>query len=177
MPGILIVGIGNILKGDEGFGPEVAKLLKSALADGMLPSGVKVVELPAVDRNLVAELSAHPYDALIVVDTVHRSAKPGTLYVLQVKLPEVKSYTREELREMSKDESITEPSKAFGLAKALKVLPEKVYVVGCVPETCSEVADLMGQGLSLPVRHAVKTAVEEIQKTVRAVSHPATFGV
>ncbi len=174
MPGILIAGIGNMLKGDEGFGPEVAKLLKQS---GVLPSGVKVVELPAVDRNLVAELSAHPYDALIVVDTVHRTAKPGTVYALQVKLPEMKPYSREELREMSKGEFIIEPSKAFRLAKALKVLPEKVYVVGCVPETCSGETDLMGEGLSLPVRHAVHTAVEEILKTLHEVSHPTTFRV
>ena len=78
---------------------------------------------------------------------------------------------------MSTDEFITEPSKAFKLAKALKVLPEKVYVVGCVPETCCEVAVQMGQGLSLPVEHAVHTAIEEIQKTLGVFSSPTTFGV
>ena len=45
------------------------------------------------------------------------------------------------------------------LAKALGVLPEKVLVVGCQPQSCDE----LGSGLSEPVGKAVEVAVEKVR--------------
>ena len=155
MPQILIACIGNILRRDDGFGVEVAKRL---LSNGTLPKSVKVAELGIAGVSLVQDLLGCRYDALIIVDTMHRNGKPGTVYKLEVNLPEMSSFSQEQLREMLTDMHTTEPSKALILAKALNVLPKKVFVIGCEPESSDELATK----LSEPVEQAVDKAIEEV---------------
>lgn len=155
VPQILIACLGNILRQDDGFGVEVAKRF---LNNETLPKGVKVVELGIAGVTLVQELLGCRYDALIIVDIVHRNGKPGTVYKLEVNLPEMSSFSQEQLREMLTDMHTTEPSKALILARALNVLPVKVFVIGCEPETCDELTT----ELSEPVEQAVDKAIEEV---------------
>ncbi|MEO7119084.1 MAG: hydrogenase maturation protease, partial [Candidatus Limnocylindrales bacterium] len=49
---LLIAGVGNVLRGDDGFGVEVARRLESA----PLPDGVRVVETGIGGIALVQEL-------------------------------------------------------------------------------------------------------------------------
>ncbi len=155
MPQILIACIGNLLRRDDGFGVEVAKRL---LRNGTLPKSAKVAELGIAGVSLVQELLGCRYDVLIIVDTIHRNGKPGTLYTLEVSVPETSSYSPKQLREMMTDMHTTEPSKALILAKALDVLPKKVFVVGCEPESSDE----LSTELSEPVQRAVAEAIEKV---------------
>ncbi len=63
------------------------------------------------------------------------------------------------------DAHYTEPSKALMLARALKVLPAKVFVVGCQPESYDE----LGAGLSPAAEAAVQTAVRQIESLVESL--------
>ena len=74
-PRILVAGIGNVLRGDDGFGPAVVQAL---LARGALPAGVHAVELGIGGVGLVHELM-DGYDAVVIVDAVDRG---GALWVM-----------------------------------------------------------------------------------------------
>ena len=77
MSQILVAGIGNIFKGDDAFGVEVAR----RLAQSPLPAGVKVVDFGIRGIDLTYAL-LDGYDAAILVDTAKRGAAPGTVSIV-----------------------------------------------------------------------------------------------
>ena len=73
-PKILIVGVGNILHGDDGFGVELAW----RLARRELARGVKVMETGIGGMSIVQELMT-PYDAVLLLDAHQSGGTPGTV--------------------------------------------------------------------------------------------------
>ena len=73
---ILVLGIGNLLMGDEGAGVRVAETLLATV----LPSHVEVVEGGTGGFHLL-ELFDH-YEQVIIVDAALDSKPPGTISVL-----------------------------------------------------------------------------------------------
>ena len=71
MTRVLVAGVGNMLRRDDGFGPAVAASLAG------LPPGVAVVETGIGGVALLQELLSG-YDGLILIDAVDRGAAPGT---------------------------------------------------------------------------------------------------
>ena len=149
--------MGNILRGDDGFGIQVVKSL--ALED-QLDKGVDIYEAGIGGIGLVQELM-NGYDVLILVDAIDKGAEPGTLFVVE---PELNSREIEPLRlhESLVDMHYADPSKVLMLAKALKVCPPKVFLVGCQPEYVDDAVE----GLRPPVERAVPMAVKEIQSLI-----------
>jgi hydrogenase maturation protease len=72
----LIVGFGNVLLGDDGFGVEVIK----RLAASDLPPHVETMDVGIAGMHFVLHLMDR-FEAVIVVDAVKRGQPPGTLYV------------------------------------------------------------------------------------------------
>src|SRR6476659_1277610 len=77
-PDVLVVGVGNVLRGDDGFGVEVVHRL-AARTD--LPATVKIMETGIGGMSILHELF-NGFDALLVVDAVDRGGEPGTVYLL-----------------------------------------------------------------------------------------------
>lgn len=163
---ILVAGIGNVLRGDDGFGVQVARRLIQR--DG-LPGGVKVIELGIAGISLVQELLDR-YDGLIVVDAMDRNGAPGTVYVEEPHVPDLNSSQPAGRVRFLVDMHDTEPFKAFILAKALGVLPRRVWVVGCQPHGCDELSET----LSEPVQKAVGKATELIDSLLGELLESAT---
>ena len=67
----LVLGVGNVILGDEGFGPEVVRRLSEA----GLPAGVRVEEGGVGGFNLLGSLEG--VDRLIVVDVMDIDIPPG----------------------------------------------------------------------------------------------------
>jgi hydrogenase maturation protease len=70
----LILGIGNLLLGDEGVGVHVAQ---SLIASGV-PPGVVVLDVGTAILDVLPHLEAA--ERLVVVDAVKADGKPGTVY-------------------------------------------------------------------------------------------------
>lgn len=155
---VLVAGMGNVLRRDDGFGVAVA----NALSGRALPSGVTVVDVGIGGIHLVQEL-LRGYDALVIVDAVDRGAPPGSLFVLEPEIPDVERLSAEERRELLTDMHSAVPTRVLLLAKALGVLPPKVWIVGCQPADVEE----FGTEMSQPVRVAAEWAVREIEGIVR----------
>lgn len=159
---ILVAGVGNVLRADDGFGVRVAEMLQRL----RLPDGTKVVEVGTSGMSLVHELMAR-YDACIIADTIDRGGKPGTLYVLEP-APESAPDNQELHRELV-DMHYAEPSRALLLAQAVGVRPAKVYIVACQPAEL----EVLSEALSPPVARAVTEAVRIIEDLIAKLNSAA----
>ena len=73
----LILGVGNIIMGDEGFGVHVARRLKEC----ELPDNVKIEEGGVGGFNLLGSLDG--IRRLIVVDVMMTDGSPGEVYLFK----------------------------------------------------------------------------------------------
>lgn len=154
---ILIAGVGNTLRADDGFGVEVAHKLEAR----QLPAGVSVVETGIGGIALVQELQSG-YDALVVIDCVDLGRPPGNVMLIEPEVVDVNALSWSERHDLLADMHLATPERAMMLARALGVLPANVLMVGCQPVD----PDAVGQGLSAPVAAAVDVAVAEIVRHV-----------
>ena len=145
---LLVAGVGNVLRGDDGFGPAVTELL------GHLPEQVDVVETGIGGIALLQELMAG-CDGLVLIDAVERGALPGTVFLIT---PEVGEGVH------VPDVHLANPDRVLSMAKTMGVLPERVLIVGCQPAETDE----LGEGLSPAVQRALAIAVAKIEETVNA---------
>lgn len=154
-----MAGVGNVLRGDDGFGVEVAhRLMKMDW-----PPQVRVVETGIGGIHLVQEMLAG-FDAIIVIDAVDHGRPPGTVMVISPEVLDVYEIPEMERYDLLADMHYTKPEKALMLAKALKLLPGegKLIMVGCQPED----AEVYDRGFSEPVARAVDVAVAEVRRIV-----------
>ena len=145
---ILVAGVGNVLRGDDGFGPAVTELLTG------LPEGAEVIETGTGGIALLQELMVG-CSGLIIIDAVERGAVPGTVFYIE---PEV------EMGEHVPDIHLANPARVLSMAKTMGLLPERVVIIGCQPEDTEELC----QGLSPCVQRALAIAVKRIEETVHA---------
>ncbi len=150
---ILVAGMGNVLRGDDGFGIRVVEELRK---NHCLPEAVDIYEAGIGGIGLVQELM-NGYEALVVVDAVEKGAAAGTLFVLEP-LEHQTEISDEKLHESMVDMHYADPSKVLLMAKALNVCPPKVFLVGCQPEYVDDAIE----GLRPPVERAVPHAVKEV---------------
>lgn len=150
---ILVAGMGNVLRGDDGFGIRVVEEL-SKTRD--LAKEVDLYEAGIGGIGLVQELMKG-YDALIVVDAVEKEAPPGTVFVLKPleDQPEIHDLA---LHQSMVDMHYADPAKVLQLARALKVCPPHVFIVGCQPEYVEDAIE----DLRPPVERAIPQAVEQV---------------
>jgi hydrogenase maturation protease len=143
---ILVAGVGNVLRGDDGFGPAVVERLTA------LPEGVEVVETGIGGVALLQELMAG-CDGLVLVDAVDQGAPPGTVFALE---PDVGDAVH------VADVHLANPERVLAMAKTMGCLPERVLIVGCQPAGTDE----LGAGLSPVVERAVAAAVARVEATI-----------
>jgi hydrogenase maturation protease len=140
--GVLVAGVGNIFRSDDGFGCEVARRLTSR----PLPDHVTVTDYGIRGMHLAYEL-LDGYDALVIVDALPGRGEPGDVVVLQV--------GEDDLGTGDFDAHGMEPTAVLASLGSLGGALPPTYVVGCAP---ADVGD--GMGLSPPVEAAVDRAVD-----------------
>jgi len=149
---VAVVGLGNVLLGDDGFGSTVIALLR---AGWEFPAHVELVDGGTPGLHLVA--CVHGRDALVLIDTVASPGAPG----------ELRRYRREDLERLPilarvspHDPAVLE---ALAIADLAGQAPRTVLVVGVIPASLA-----MATTLSPPVRAACPGAaavvVEELAR-------------
>ena len=161
---VLVVGFGNVLHGDDGFG--VAVLQRLAGHPG-LPPGVTLLEVGIGGMSMIHALQ-DGYDVLLLVDAVDRGGPPGTTYLLEPDVPNLAAVPYAERQDFLADMHLATPARALLLARALDVLPPSVYLLGCQPAAYADL-DL---GLSDPVAQAVETGVERLIAELHRLTAP-----
>ncbi|MDJ0720457.1 MAG: HyaD/HybD family hydrogenase maturation endopeptidase [Desulfobacterales bacterium] len=121
-PQITILGIGNILLTDEGFG---VRVIEKLFDEYEFPANVAVVEGGVLGIHLLGTLSKA--DHLIVVDAVKNKQPPGTLYRLEKdELPE-RILMKNSLHQTDFLETLT-------LCEMIDKAPQTIVVLGAEPE-------------------------------------------
>ena len=143
-----MAGIGNLFRGDDGFGPEVVRRL---VASGPLPEDVRAVDYGIRGMHLAYDL-LDGYDALVIVDALPGDGDPGTLAVLEVREGDLGA-------EVFDPHGMAPAAVLASLSDLGGTLPP-TYVVGCRP------ADL---GDKIGLSDEVEAAVPEAMETVLAV--------
>ena len=136
---IKVVGLGNVLMGDDGFGPFAVRVLE---ATWEFVGDVSLEDLGTPGFDLVPHLS--DAGALIILDTVHAEGRPG----------DVRVYDRDTLlgapppgpRLGPHDSALKDALFALEFAGSA---PTEVVLVGVIPKSVTK-----GTGLSLVVRAA-----------------------
>lgn len=147
---ILIAGVGNIFLGDDGFGVEVARRLISET----WPKDVSVADFGIRGIHLAYQLLGG-YEAAIIVDTVSRSAAPGTVFVLEPDLEAAAPDPVSDSHDMVLDN-------VFAMVRTLGgELPPRVLIIGCEPADLGEKI-----GLSEPVNRAIPDAIRAVREVV-----------
>jgi len=141
-----VLGIGNVLMGDDGVGPYAVKLLEARYE---FPENVELQDLGTPGLGITAAFSE--YDAIILIDAVSAKAKPGT----------VKLYRRDELvkvplkpRVSPHDPALVE---ALLFAEFSGKCPQEVLLVGVVPKACE-----LGCGMSDAAHSGMEGAIREV---------------
>lgn len=143
---MLVAGFGNELRGDDGFGIEVAQRVARRLGDR---GDVDVLEVGTGGLQLAQQL-LDPYDRLVVVDAMTRGGEPGTLYVLELE-------SVDEVRDV--DLHLATPDRALSVAQALGALPAEVFLVGCEPQEVDELTMELTPGVAAAVEDAVEAVL------------------
>ena len=152
-----LLGIGNVLMGDDAFGPYVVKLLEARYE---LP-GVELLELGTPGADLAMHLEG--FDSVLVIDTVKMRGEPGELRLL------------DKAQLLAKKPVLPASPHEPGLREALFMLefsggaPREVRLVGVIPAAVE-----LEVGLSPPVRASVPAAIDELLRQLTALGVSAT---
>ncbi|MGQ9615822.1 MAG: hydrogenase maturation protease [Spirochaetota bacterium] len=121
-----IVGVGNILMGDEGAGVEAVRLI----GEMGLPEGVDLIDAGTAFFTIAPGLDKHNYKKLFIIDAVKGGGKPGTLYRFTMDEVDCGIGPGKEMLSLHD----------FGVLEALKLerligrLPEEIIFYGIEPE-------------------------------------------
>ena len=157
MSQILVAGIGNIFKGDDGFGVEVAR----RLSQRPLPAGVEVVDFGIRGIDLTYAL-LDGYEAAILVDAAQHGATPGTVSIIAPDRPSASATFPGDLFLEPHD---LDPAKVLRVVEALGGGCQRVLLVACEPETFGD-EETGVVGLSPLVAAAVEEAIMAVERLV-----------
>ena len=157
MTGILVAGVGNIFKGDDAFGVEVAR----RLAGRALPPEVKVVDFGIRGIDLTYAL-LDGYEAAVLVDAMQRGEAPGTVTIVEPEPPPCDEPPPDSPLLAPHD---LDPAKVLRLVRALGGTCPRILLVACEPATFGD--DEEGaMGLSEVVAAAVDPAADAVEALV-----------
>jgi coenzyme F420 hydrogenase subunit delta len=146
---ILILGCGNRLIGDDGFGPAVIQRLRENFT---IPADVCVFDAGTSVREILFDtiLSEKKPSKIIVVDAVDCGREPGEVFWLNIDgIPEVKL----------DDFSMHQIPTSNLLRELRDMCGIEVVVMAC---QVSSSTDHVDPGLSIPVKQAVEKATRTL---------------
>ncbi|MGZ4962159.1 MAG: hydrogenase maturation protease [Limisphaerales bacterium] len=143
-PSILVIGVGNEYRGDDGLGILAARQLRKRLI-----AEARIIESPCADTSLMETWKQ--YDSVILIDAVLSRSPPGTIHRFDAR-------------------ACTMPphfchcsSHAFGLADAIELarvmdwLPQNLIIYGVEKKECAD-----DSSLSTEVAQALPNLVDRI---------------
>jgi hydrogenase maturation protease len=154
---VSILGLGNVLMGDDGFGPYVVERLRACYE---FPAEVELEDLGTPGLDLVPFLA--DTDRVVLVDTVSANAAPGTLRLYR--------HADVVRHEPAPRTGPHEP----GVKATLLTLdiagrgPNELLLVGVVPERVAMIA-----GLTPALRGAVPAAMDAVVAELDRLGCPA----
>lgn len=145
-PRVAIIGLGNVLLGDDGFGPFAVEVFRTQYECG---PEIEIIDLGTPGLDLGPYL--YGKDWVVIVDAVSAEGEPGT----------VRTYSEGEFLNGQTQLRLTDHD--AGLQECLARLrlvglgPSEVCVVGVIPESC-----IFGEGISSRVFAVISVAIDTL---------------
>ena len=152
-PAVLVVGVGNPLRGDDGAGVEVARRVRDRAGDGF-----EVRELPGDPTGLLDVWLGR--EAVVLVDTMRSGAAPGMVLRLDASHPPLPARHRHG-RSSTHAAGLAE---TIELTRALGRLPARLIVYAVEGRRYEA-----GAGLSDELEAIVPTLVERVLREARSL--------
>ena len=150
---ILILGCGNILFGDDGFGPEAVEHFKTHY-DVAADTYVENVGISVREILFNVALAENRPEHIFIVDAVDRGREPGEVFQLQI----------DDLPENKTDDFSMHTIPSSNLLRDLEETGIDVAIIvcqiGCIPEN-------VAPGLSEPVKKAIPVACHFLQAELK----------
>lgn len=148
----LVVGCGNVLFKDDGFGPAVIKQLEEYFEDKDIPEETMFIDAGTSATHFIFSLPNEKWKKIIVIDVVLFDAEPGTVKIFSpFDMPKGKY----------------ENAHSWPVEEPLHDLADsgiEVVIVGCKPEEIS--SPDVEMGLSKSVENAIPEAINIILKEI-----------
>ena len=151
---ILILGIGNLLCKDEGFGIHIVNRLK----DMALPPYVEVVDGGTLSSHFIEIVGGRK--KIIVIDAIKADGLPGTIYRLTDK--DIENKRKGYFRTVFEQEFID----AWKTTYFLRTQPEEVVYIGVEPEDTGEKSLMLEIGLSPTIEKRIPEIIEMVMKEI-----------
>jgi len=137
----VIVGIGNILKGDDGVGPLVCQQLQHAKVCAEL------IDAGTVPENYIQPIIKKAPQNLIIIDAIDFGASPGTISIFKPEQLNSSVFSTHAL------------SPRLFVDVIHQEIDVDVYIVGIQPAQIQ-----LGQSVSAPVSKAVQSLIDSLTK-------------
>ena len=147
---ILILGLGNILLGDEGVGVRVIEQLLSH----PLPDEIEVIDGGTAGYELINFFEGK--EKVIIVDAVKTDDTPGSVYKLDLSVVQEDETVQLSLHQIGL-------KNVFKMASMMDLNPE-VTLIGIVPKDYQD----YNIGLSEEVEKAIPLAIETVLKEIES---------
>lgn len=148
---VLILGIGNVLWADEGFGPRCAEALAASHA---LPPSVRLLDGGTQGLYLLPFIEGA--DALLIFDAVDYGLAPGTLKI--VRDGDVPAFMG--AKKMSLHQ--TGFQDVLATAALMGCLPARMTLIGCQPEELEDYGGGLRDVVAAQIAPALETAIAEL---------------
>ena len=145
---VCVIGLGNVLMGDDGFGPLAIEMFRCKYECG---SNVEILDLGTPGLDLAPYL--YGTDLVVIADAVHAEEKPGTLSIYCE--ADLLAH-RAQLRLTAHDPGLQESLAHLRLAGET---PSELIIIGVIPEACD-----FGESISPSVLRASSAAVDNIAR-------------
>jgi hydrogenase maturation protease len=147
-PPVLVMAVGNILRGDDGFADAVLRRLETEA----LPAEVELFDAGTSAIDLMEVFAGR--QKLIVLDAVRGGQAPGTLYRFSPEEVEAGVLPMNSLHQVGLLETLK-------LGELVDCKPRQTVVIGVQPSDTS-----LGIGLTAEVEAAVERAVGLVMKEI-----------
>lgn len=154
-----IIGVGNILKRDEGVGVHVVR----ELSKRRLPPNVECVDAGTAGIRLPAILE--DFDIAIIIDAVRGGEEPGAIYFFS--LFDVLGTEKKPARFMSLHEINVEHAISMAMKSGAYKLPKEILVVGIEPSDATS----FGLELTERVQKSVPGVIDFVLKRIDVITN------
>ena len=152
MARILVCGVGNKLKRDDGLGPFVIEQLETQV----MPQGVDLADYGISGFKCALKLEG--YTKVVFVDAISLpGSEPGRLHRLKISREKLMKSPR--LSDFSLSMHETDLERIMATAAVLNIYPDEVVIIGCEPSDTA-----VGLGLTKPVKAAVPGIIDLVLK-------------
>ena len=149
MRNVLVLGIGNILKSDEGLGVYIVNYMKES--DIQLPDGVELIDGGTAGFDLLSIMKNR--EKIVIVDALNMDDSPGNIY----------RFTPDDAIDYRSTASLHE----IGIIEVIKVLrllgsnPE-IEIIGVVPADINSLDISISEAVRKSVPHVVKHILDAV---------------